>query len=71
MLEDTTGSTLSSRIADLSTTIVYLENSLDSVEDDAYQLAIIAYALKLAQSNQVAAFLSKLESLQKSEGLYI
>ena len=68
MLEELTEQSLTSRVAELSTAITYLENSLSKVEGNAYQLAIITYALQLGQSSQVGTFLAKLESLQTEDG---
>ena len=40
------------------------------VEDNPHQLAIISYALTLAQSDRADDFISKLEDLQQTEGRY-
>lgn len=71
ILEDVEGAELTTRVGGLSTTIAYLESSLALVESDAYQLAIITYALQLGQSSQTDAFLAKLEALQIEDGMSI
>ncbi|XP_067935245.1 CD109 antigen-like [Watersipora subatra] len=67
ILEDVTGSELTSRTDSLASTISYLENSMSTIENNAYQMSIVTYALHLAESNQADAFLIKLEALQSTD----
>ena len=70
MLEDLPAQELVITINTRSQSISYLENSLSTVEDNPHQLAIISYALTLAQSDRADDFISKLEDLQQTEGRY-
>ena len=68
MLEDVTGSDLTTRISGLSDTVAYLEGKLADIRSQPYPLSVITYALTLAQSNKADEFLTALEALQESDG---
>ena len=48
----------------------YLEDSIESFKDDAYTLAIVAYALGLGKSSQASYALNQLNALATERSKY-